>query len=118
MGTLISGYGLVDPVTSDEAGRFANGELQGLYNALVAQGQASHIAALQVGCAIEELDIRDIEVALARTDEPPIIGAYQNLLSGSHNHLRSFHGKLTSAGGTYTPVYISQAAFDAILAGK
>ncbi|MGE0071287.1 MAG: DUF2202 domain-containing protein, partial [Thiomonas sp.] len=34
---------------------------------------------------------------------------------GSRNHLRSFVSQLTAAGVSYTPQYITQAEFDAII---
>lgn len=36
-------------------------------------------------------------------------------MRGSRNHLRAFMKVLTQLGGTYTPQYISQEAFDAIV---
>ena len=40
---------------------------------------------------------------------------YSNLKKGSRNHLRAFYSKILQYGGTYTPQYISQADFDAIV---
>lgn len=112
---LLDRYGVEDPVGSNGPGTFVNSELQALYTSLVAQGGASLVAALQVGCAIEELDIRDIEAAKLETAREDIAATFDTLLLGSRNHLRAFHRKLISAGGAYTPQHIDQAAYDAIV---
>lgn len=64
---------------------------------------------------IEELDIRDLEVQKAGIDNADILLVYDNLLRGSRNHLRSYMKTLLLQGGSCTPQYISQAAFDAIV---
>ncbi|MBK6635566.1 MAG: DUF2202 domain-containing protein [Chitinophagaceae bacterium] len=40
---------------------------------------------------------------------------YDMLTKGSRNHLRAFYKNILNAGGTYTPQFITQAAFDAIV---
>lgn len=45
-----------------------------------------------------------------------ITRVYQNLERGSRNHMRAFMKSLASGGAGYTPQYISQAEFDAIIA--
>lgn len=112
---LLSAHGLPDPAAGMAPGAFSNADLQALYDALVAQGLPSETAALEVGCAIEELDIRDIEVAKEVVTHADIAATYDTLLLGSRNHLRAFYGRLTKLGGSYTPVYIDQASFDAIV---
>ena len=37
------------------------------------------------------------------------------LSKGSRNHLRSFYGNILKVGGSYTPQYITQTDFDAII---
>lgn len=115
IGALLTTYGLPDPVAGRDPGEFEDAALQGLYAGLVEAGAASATSALAVGCEIEELDIRDIEVAAEHVTHADILATYDNLLLGSRNHLRAFHEKLTAAGGTYAPKYIDQAAFDAIV---
>ena len=114
---LIARYELTDPVGQNAAGVFTNTTLQQLYTDLVAAGQPSLVAALQVGVEIEELDIKDIQSALDDTpiDNADITMVYDNLMKGSRNHLRSFYKALLKAGGSYTPKHISQEAFDAIV---
>ncbi len=113
--TIITKYQLVDPMDKNPRGVFANADLQSLYNALVSQGNGSVLAAYQVGAKIEELDIFDLNKSIAVTNNQDIKLVYDFLNKGSRNHLRSFFKNLTNAGGTYTPVFITQAEFDAIV---
>ena len=113
--TIITKYQLVDPMDKNPRGVFANADLQSLYNALVSQGNGSILAAYQVGAKIEELDIFDLNKSIAVTNNQDVKLVYDFLNKGSRNHLRSFFKNLTNAGGTYTPVYITKAEFDAIV---
>ena len=81
----------------------------------VASGSTSLVAALTVGMTVEDLDIADLTTDLAMVDNQDIRLVYDSLLKGSRNHLRSFYKTLVQQGGSYTPLYISQAAFDAIV---
>lgn len=113
--TIITKYQLVDPMDKNPRGVFANADLQSLYNALVSQGNGSVLAAYQVGAKIEELDIFDLNKSIAITNNQDVKLVYDFLNKGSRNHLRSFFKNLTNAGGTYTPVFITKAEFDAIV---
>lgn len=112
---LLDGYGLADP-TSTEVGVFTNPDLQALYTQLVAQGSTSLAEALKVGAAIEEIDILDLDEALAQTDNPDIQQVFTNLRKGSENHLRAFTSQLLNqAGEVYQPQYLSPEAYQAII---
>lgn len=114
--TLLDRYGLADPA-SVQVGVFSDPTLQELYTALVERGSQSLAEALKVGAAIEEIDILDLELRLAETDQADIQQVYQNLLRGSGSHLRSFVSTLqTQTGEVYQPQYLSQPAYQAILA--
>lgn len=113
--TLLDRYDLDDPAATTAKGEFVDSDLAALYTDLVNQGKPAELAALAVGCAIEELDIHDVEFAEEGVTHTDILSTYDNLLLGSRNHLRAFHGKLTSLGGSYTPQYIDQATFDSIV---
>ena len=90
--------------------------LQALYNQLVAQGSKSVADALDIGAAIEEIDIRDLQERLAKTNTVGGRRAYENLMAGSENHLRAFVSNLKNrTGKTYQPQYLSQAAYDTIV---
>jgi len=81
----------------------------------MAQGQTSLIGALTVGATIEDLDIADLQQRIAATDNADIALVFGELMKGSRNHLRAFISQLTKQGVTYTPQYITQAEFDAIV---
>jgi hypothetical protein len=115
--TLLDRYGLSDPLAGLANGSFATPAMQALYDRFVDASQSSLIAALQVGVEIEELDIQDLTVQMAVVDNKDILMVYGNLQRASRNHLRAFWKVLTAAGGTYTPKYLSQAEFDAIVNG-
>jgi hypothetical protein len=116
MAGLVDRYGLVDPRLAG-VGKFRDQSLQALYDTLIARGMQNRIEAIKVGALIEETDMRDIMLAIERTDEWPIRRVYSNLLAGSKNHLRAFVGRLERLGVTYEPEILSQAEYDAIIGG-
>ena len=115
---LLERYNVEDPVKSVEVGKFTDPKMKELYDSLVAQGEKSLVDALVVGATVEDLDIKDLEDLLPKTDNKDIRTAYQNLNKGSRNHLRAFMRDLERNGGSYTPQFISQKRFDEILAGE
>lgn len=112
---LLSKYSLTDPVGNNAVGVFNNVTLQNLYNQLVAQGNTSVLDAYKVGATIEDLDIFDLKNALLNNDNQDIKLVYDMLTKGSRNHMRSFYKNILSVGGSYSPQYITQAEFDAII---
>lgn len=113
---LLEKYNVTDPVTDDSVGVFQNKDLQSLYNSLTSQGTISEVEAFRVGALIEELDIKDLQEAIDRTDNADIKFAYENLIRASRNHLRSFTKQLTAREETYTPQYISAEEYVGITA--
>jgi hypothetical protein len=113
--TIIKKYNLTDPMETNARGVYANPVLQSLYTQLVSQGRVSLLAAYQVGATIEDLDISDLNSSLAVTNNQDVRLVYDFLNKGSRNHLRSFYKNIKNWNGTYTPVYITQAEFDAIV---
>ena len=111
---MIDKYDLPDPVLAG-LGQFTNEDLQEKYNELVDAGSISYIDGLYVGATIEELDMVDIQHAIDVTSHIDIITAYQNLLEGSKSHLRAYVGVLEKQGLAYSPQYLSQELFDAIM---
>jgi hypothetical protein len=112
---LLTRYGTADPMAGLPNGTFATPDFQALYDSLAAASTVSLVEALKVGVEIEELDIRDIEAQKAGIDNADILMVYDQLLRGSRNHLRAFMKVLVQQGGSYTPKYISQTAFDTIV---
>jgi len=111
---LIDNYQLPDPAISEQ-GKFTEPKLQNLYHELLKTGQASIIAALQVGAALEEIDITDLNATLQRSTNPNIQRVYRELLQGSHDHLRAFVHQLKLHGISYTPQTLEPAEFEEIL---
>ena len=87
---LLKKYNLFNPTTTRAPGVFRDAELQKLYNNLIAQGSVSVAAAMQVGVAIEELDIADLKKMMVAPAPADVKLAYDLLLKGSYNHLAAF----------------------------
>ncbi len=113
---LLDKYELEDPAAGTDYGVFNNPELQQLYDDLLAYGQVSLVQALEVGATVEEVDIIDIQTDLDEfVDNQDIEMVYESLIKGSRNHLRSFVRNLEQEGITYTPQFLDQATYDAII---
>jgi hypothetical protein len=113
--TLFFRYKLVDVAANNQAGLFINSDLQNLYTELITEGSISLVDGFKVGAAIEEVDILDISKHLDGIDNQDIRLAYQNLLKGSRNHLRSFYKNIQKYGGIYTPRYLNEETFNGII---
>ena len=113
---LIEKYGLEDPA-SKEIGIFNNKALQELYDDLISQGKKSLEDALRVGATIEDVDIRDLDEAIAGTNKSDIIEMYERLNCGSRNHMRAFSGQLESRDEAYSPQFISVEQYNEIING-
>jgi len=113
--TLLTRYSLPDPTRG--AGEFSNDTMQVLYDDLVIRGSASARDALQVGAAVEEIDILDLKERMAQTDKADILMVYANLEKGSENHLRAFVNNLQRQGYEYSPEYLSLKEYDGIIHG-
>ncbi len=112
---LLTRYGIKDPVTADTVGVFTSKTMQELYNTLTTKGKVSLADALVVGATIEDLDIRDLENLKKETTKEDILITYNNLQKGSRNHMRAFVKNIQANGGSYTPQYISQSEYTAII---
>jgi hypothetical protein len=78
-------------------------------------GSESVEAALEVGAIIEEVDIADLEEYLAETTSEDITRVYENLLSGSRNHLRAFVSQLEAAGVVRAPYLLEAGDYESIV---
>ena len=114
--TLLGRYAIPDPASSRAMGSFSNATFQTLYGQLVARGQTTTVAALQVGVEIEELDLADLAAMRPLASHDDVRNTLDNLARGSRNHLRAFWTQLQTAGGTYSPQHLDEATFRAILA--
>lgn len=114
MKKMLDKYRLPDPALPT-VGAFSDPGLQALYDSLITSGSRSLVEGLKVGATIEEVDMVDIQFAIDGTTHVDLKTAYQNLMEGSKNHLRAFVGALSAQGVTYTPQFLSQELFDAII---
>lgn len=73
-----------------QRGVFQHKELQTLYNTLVEKGLKSKKDALEVGLAIEEKDIKDLEEIIARTTNENDKKILINLRDASERHKSAF----------------------------
>ncbi|HEX5997476.1 MAG TPA: DUF2202 domain-containing protein [Jiangellales bacterium] len=87
---LLARYGLTDPTADLADSQFGDPTVQATYDRLLAQGQASLTAALQVGRTVEQTDINHLRAALDGLDAPDVTQVYQNLLRASQHHLAAF----------------------------
>lgn len=97
------------------AGEFSNPELSALYNKLVSEGKNSLVSAFTTGAAIEDLDISDLQKAVAESENDTLKVLYQNLMKGSRNHLRSFTAQLERVDADYTAQYISNEYYEKVI---
>lgn len=88
--SLLDSYGVTDPTVSDAVGEFDDPVFQKMYDDMVEQGSTSLEAAAQVGIAIEELDIADLQAAIDVGQPADIERVFTNLLNGSQRHLAAF----------------------------
>jgi hypothetical protein len=114
---ILTQYELEDPA-AESPGVFNSDLPQGLYQQLTETIDASEADALVVGATVEDLDIFDIQEFMNRTDKEDVAALYENLVCGSRNHLRSFYAQIRGSGGSYSPAYITQDEFDAIVQGS
>ena len=90
IGVILDKYAIDTELSTDKAGVFSIDELSSLYATLTTQGNASLLEALKVGRAVEELDIKDLKVAIA-TANPDAKEALSHLLEASYRHLDAFN---------------------------
>jgi hypothetical protein len=110
---LLDSYGIDDPAAGNDVGEFTDPELQAAYDQLVARGEESLVAALEVGAYIEEMDILDLRKRQSTT--AAIATVYDRLERGSRNHLRAFVRTLEREGVDYEPELMEFDDFDAIV---
>ncbi|WP_297509640.1 DUF2202 domain-containing protein, partial [Thermococcus sp.] len=113
---LIEKYNLTDPAEDKGIGEFTNPEIQALYDQLVSRDETSDIEALKVGALIEEVDIKDLEEWLSRTDNEDIKLVFESLIAGSKNHLKAFTRVLANSYGVeYSPRVLSEEEYRSIV---
>ena len=105
------------PVTSIDGGvnKIVKQGLVSLFDNLLTQGKLSALEALYVGAAIEEVDMLDLQTAIEKADNDHIRRMYENLLSGSRNHLRTYIKQIEEQGDVYEALFLNQTEIDAVM---
>ena len=86
----LAAWGLPDPAY-EEPGRFADPDLQVMYDSLVALGEEGAVEALTAGVFIETQDLSDLAYAIQLSlAYPDLVKVYSNLLAASESHLAAF----------------------------
>ncbi|MDI1324652.1 MAG: DUF2202 domain-containing protein [Algoriphagus sp.] len=112
----MNSFDVADPLMGSTApGIFTIPALSNLYQTLITRVNISQKEALLVGLYIEDLDINDLNNALAETQIPQLIRVYENLKCGSNNHMRSFENLASTLGVTYDPEFISLELYNSII---
>ena len=112
---MLDKYEVPDPAEGNGPGEFTDGSISSLYTALVNRSEISLLEAFMVGGYIEEMDIIDLEAAIAETDKASLTNAYSNLLAASRNHLRTFVSHVRNLGEEYEPQLMSEDDVNAIV---
>ena len=99
MAAMLERYGIPDPVQDDSVGAFTNPDLGALYERLTERSGKSLLDALCVGRFIEEIDISDLEDAIEESTHGDLASAYERLMNGSYNHLRTYNGQISLLDG-------------------
>ena len=106
---LLKNYNINDPASTGVV-IFNNMEMQSIYYDLIAQSDISLLEDLKVGDKIEDLSLNE-----NRTTKINLFSVYSLLKCGAKNHLESFHNQVLINNGEYSPKFISQEDFDAIV---
>lgn len=116
---LLSAYNIPDSVDDSQIGVFEDPEIQKLYTDLIAQGSVSLADAYVVGATIEEMDIIDLEEALAETDKADLERVYSNLKNGSIHHLSAFSRAIENQTGTdYIPRLMTTEEYNQLTSSR
>jgi hypothetical protein len=93
---LCETYGVdISNVDESAVGVFVVPVLQELYDTLVAQGYQSELSALMAGEYVELTEIDDLEHAEIGMPSD-IVNVYENLKTGSYNHLDAFRSAINA----------------------
>ncbi|MGB8021750.1 MAG: DUF2202 domain-containing protein [Candidatus Nanopelagicales bacterium] len=87
---LLDRYDVKDPTAGVAAGKFADKDLQALYDKLAAQVKKSRDEAVKAGITVETTDIADLKDALKLKAPSDVTTVLKNLLAGSQRHLAAF----------------------------
>lgn len=95
VGVLLDRYDVADPSAGKSAGRYADPEIQKLYDAWLAEGNGSLAKAYAVGIKLETADIGDLKDAINAVSAADVDQVYTRLLNASEHHLAAFKAAST-----------------------
>ncbi|KQC05466.1 MAG: hypothetical protein APR53_07520 [Methanoculleus sp. SDB] len=87
---LIDRYGLPSDRIGNSATGYHSPVIQSLYDEFGPQGEISLTDALELGLAVEERDIADLDMAIANTTRTDVLQVWYNLRQGSEAHKSAF----------------------------
>lgn len=87
---LLDRYGVADPADGSAAGHYADPAVQRLHDTWWAQARRSLDDAYDVGVALEQRDIADLEKTIAADLPSDVDAVLGRLVRGSQMHLRAF----------------------------
>ena len=88
-------------VENMNAGTYDISKIQRLYDDLVSMGTASEIAALNVGCMVEVIDVNDLDAYIyiaENSNASDVVDTFNFLRNGSYNHYWAFDNGLKNRG--------------------
>jgi hypothetical protein len=88
--TMLDRYGIADPTAGQAPGSFTTPAVQATYDSLLAKGQSSERAALEVGVTVETDDIDMLRSALDGLTAPDVRRVHTMLLTASEHHRTAF----------------------------
>jgi len=112
---MLQNYKNPGPAVNKSVNGLVKQGLVSLFDNLLTQGKLSALEALYVGAAIEEDDMLDLQQAIDSVDNDHIRRMYENLLSGSRNHLRTYIKQIEERGNVYEALFLSQDEIDAVM---
>jgi len=88
-------------VENMNAGTYDISKIQKLYDDLVSMGTVSEIAALNVGCMVEVIDVNDLDEYIhiaENSNASDVVDTFNFLRNGSYNHYWAFDNGLKNRG--------------------
>lgn len=114
MAELLESFGITPP-KSPGKGKFANPELQAIYDQLSTEGKVSVEKALTAAALVEETDIRDLEQVAKASDSKEVKDTCELLIAASENHLRAFVRNMENRDVSYKPQVLAEKQFKEII---
>ncbi len=109
-------YHLQDPTVDRTDGEFMSNSLQAHYDELIEEGSPSLSDAFIAGTTLQEASLVTIQNQLDRVaNNRDLRNMYAALRVATRNHLRIMFREVTDHGGSYAPLFMEQAAFQAIV---